>query len=90
MGNANEGSSMTQIDAARAGTLKPGELQARRAEDPVLRMRAALIADGVLTEDEAAAIEVQAKAEVQDAFEFAEASPVPDLAELLTDVYEGV
>ena len=34
--------------------------------------------------------EVQAKAEVQDAFEFAEASPVPDLAELLTDVYEGV
>ncbi|MFZ2238214.1 thiamine pyrophosphate-dependent dehydrogenase E1 component subunit alpha [Mycolicibacterium insubricum] len=70
--------------------MKPGELQARRAEDPVLRMRAALIADGVLTEDEAAAIEVQAKAEVQDAFEFAEASPVPDLAELLTDVYEGV
>lgn len=70
--------------------MKPGELAARRAEDPVLRMRAQLIADALLSEEEAAAIEARAKAEVQDAFEFAESSPVPDLSELLTDVYEGV
>lgn len=70
--------------------MKPGELDAERAADPVLRLRAKLIEEQVLTEDAAAAIEAQAKAEVDDAFEFAESSPVPDLSELLTDVYEGV
>ncbi|MCV7194492.1 thiamine pyrophosphate-dependent dehydrogenase E1 component subunit alpha [Mycolicibacterium brumae] len=70
--------------------MKPGELERERAADPVLRMRAALIADDVLTEEQAADIEADEKAAVADAFAFAEASPYPELSEGLTDVYEGV
>jgi 2-oxoisovalerate dehydrogenase E1 component len=35
------------------------------------------------------AIEAEVEAEIRDAFEFAEASPVPDAAELYTDVFGG-
>ncbi len=70
--------------------MKPGELEAERANDPVLRFRAWLIEQRVLTEPEIEAIEAQAKSDVKDAFEFAEASPLPELSELLTDVYEEV
>lgn len=70
--------------------MKPGELDAARAADPVLAFRARLIEDQVLTEAEIEQIEAEAKAEVSDAFQFAEASPLPELSELLTDVYEGV
>ncbi len=70
--------------------MKPGELESERANDPVLRFRAALIEQRVLTEPEIEAIEAQAKSDVKDAFEFAEASPLPELSELLTDVYEEV
>ncbi|BBZ05794.1 acetoin:2,6-dichlorophenolindophenol oxidoreductase subunit alpha [Mycolicibacterium chitae] len=68
--------------------MQPGELERERAADPVLRFRAWLIDNDVLSESAVETIEAQAKADVQDAFEFAEASPVPDLAEGLTDVYE--
>lgn len=68
--------------------MKPGELDARRTDDPVLRFREQLIADGVLTVAAVEAIEAEAKAEVEAAVVFATESPEPDLAEGLTDVYQ--
>ena len=70
--------------------MKPGELERERAADPVLTFRKWLIDQDVLAESDIEAIEAQAKSEVQSAFEFAEASPLPDLSEALTDVYEEV
>lgn len=70
--------------------MKPGELDEARAADPVLRFRAWLIDNDVLSEADIEAIEAQAKSEVQEAFEYAEASPPPDISEGLTDVYEEV
>lgn len=68
--------------------MKPGELDDRRAADPVLRFRAWLIDNGVLSVAEIEAIEAHAKAEVDAAVQFAIESFPPDLSEGLTDVYE--
>lgn len=67
--------------------MKPGELAAARADDPVLALRGQLIARGVLSEGEAAAVEDAAKADVDAAVAFALNSPQPDLAEGGTDVF---
>lgn len=66
--------------------MKPGELDEQRAADPVLRFRAWLIDNGVLSTPEIEAIEAQAKAEVDAAVKFAMESSAPDLSEGLTDV----
>lgn len=60
--------------------------------DPVPRFRARLIADGIATEEDLAAIEADVEARIDAAIEFALASPFPDPEkELTTDVYaEGV
>ncbi|HTF54729.1 MAG TPA: thiamine pyrophosphate-dependent dehydrogenase E1 component subunit alpha [Pseudonocardia sp.] len=63
------------------------EMQAALANDPVPAYRARLVAEGIATEDELAALEAEVKAEVTDAVEFALASPPPDPAETYTDVY---
>jgi pyruvate dehydrogenase E1 component alpha subunit len=55
--------------------------------DPVPRFRAWLIAEGHASEDELAALDEQAKAEVEEAWKFAESSPFPDVSELYADVY---
>lgn len=70
--------------------MKPGELDAARADDPVLALRARLLADGLADEAQLAAIEAAAKQEVEAAVKFATDSPPPDLAEGLTDVYQEV
>ncbi|MNI15685.1 Acetoin:2,6-dichlorophenolindophenol oxidoreductase subunit alpha [compost metagenome] len=57
------------------------------AADPVPRLRARLIADGVATEEALAAMEAGIEADLDEAVEFALASPHPDLSELETDVY---
>jgi pyruvate dehydrogenase E1 component alpha subunit len=57
------------------------------AADPVPRLRARLIADGVATEESLAAIEAGIEADLDEAVEFALASPHPALSELETDVY---
>jgi TPP-dependent pyruvate/acetoin dehydrogenase alpha subunit len=63
------------------------ELQAAIAADPYPRFRAKLIADGISSEEELAAIEAEYDAEITEALEFALASPFPGLEELSTDVY---
>ena len=63
------------------------ELEAAIAADPVLRFRKKLIDDGTATEEQLAAIEADATAEVNDAADFALNAPWPDPSTLTTDVY---
>jgi pyruvate dehydrogenase E1 component alpha subunit len=59
--------------------------------DPVPIFRARLIAEGIATETELAGIEADIEARIDEAVEFALASPFPELDELTKDVYaEGV
>lgn len=57
------------------------------ANDPVPRFRAKLIADGVATEDQLAAMEAAIEAEIDEAVEFALESPFPGAEELKRDVF---
>lgn len=58
------------------------------AADPVPRMRAQLIADGMATEAELAAYEADVEEQITEALEFALASPWPEPEALLQDVFE--
>lgn len=58
-----------------------------KANDPVTRLRALLIERNIATEEQVAEIDANAVAEVTAAVEFAEASPFPEPAENLSDVY---
>jgi 2-oxoisovalerate dehydrogenase E1 component len=64
-------------------------LAAALRDAPVPRFRARLVADGVCAEADVAALDAAAKAEVADAIEFARAAPLPDAAELYTDVFSS-
>ena len=57
------------------------------ANDPVPRFRARLITDGVATEEQLAALEAQIEADIDEAVEFALASPFPGMEELERDVF---
>jgi len=65
--------------------------KARKAEamanDPVPRFRAKLIETGVASEDQLAAMEASIEAEIDEAVEFALASPFPGVEELSRDVF---
>lgn len=67
------------------------EKAAAIAADPVPAFRAKLIATGVATEEELAAIEAAIDAEIEAAIEHALASDMPSIEELTRDVYaEGI
>jgi pyruvate dehydrogenase E1 component alpha subunit len=57
------------------------------ANDPVPRFRAKLIADGIATEEQLAAMESAIEADIDDAVEFALESPFPGIDELKRDVF---
>ena len=61
---------------------------AAMAADPVPAFRAKLIADGIATEEELSAIEAAIEADIDDALQFALASPWPVKDDLRHDVYE--
>ena len=63
------------------------EKQAAVDADPVPRFRARLIADGVASDEQLKAIEHGIEAALDEAVEFAVASPFPDARELALDVY---
>jgi pyruvate dehydrogenase E1 component alpha subunit len=63
------------------------EKAAAIANDPVPKLRARLIAEGIASEAELAAIEAQVEADLDDAVEFALASAYPALSEMKRDVY---
>lgn len=63
------------------------ELKTYMDMDPVKALEARLTDEGIATEAEVKAIKDRIKAEIDDAAEFAENSPLPDPAELYTDNY---
>jgi len=62
-------------------------IDAWRERDPIRQFREMLTADGLLTADAAEALDQEARAAIEDALRFAEASPEPDPATLLDGVY---
>lgn len=76
------GSETTHMDQAA--------LEAAIRVAPVPKFRARLLADGICAESDLAAIDAAARAEVVEAIEFARAAPLPDAAELYTDVFGSV
>jgi 2-oxoisovalerate dehydrogenase E1 component len=58
----------------------PEELQAARQHDPVKNFRALLVGEGILTEEQAVAIEAENKKQMLEAADQAEAMPDPDPA----------
>jgi pyruvate dehydrogenase E1 component alpha subunit len=69
------------------GYIPKEELAAAIAADPYPHFRTKLIADGLATEDELAAIEAGFEADLDEAVEYALNSPFPGLEELSSDVY---
>ena len=65
-------------------------LQAALDNAPIKTYRAALIEQGIATEDELGAMETEARAEVDDAMAFASSAEVPGKDELYTDVFADI
>lgn len=68
--------------------IPPAQKAAAMEADPVPRLRARLIADRIATEEELAAVEADIESQIDEAVEFALASPWPDTDELRFDVFE--
>lgn len=63
------------------------EIELWKDKDPIKRFREHLIEEGVLSAEEADKIEAQAYADIDEAVDFAEDSPEPDLATIEEGVY---
>ena len=63
------------------------ELEAVRQLDPVVNFGASLIAQGMLSHDQAERIKAQALQEINDATDAAEAASPPDVSTLFHAVY---
>jgi len=63
------------------------EVEEWKGRDAIDAIEASMVADGVANEAEVGDIRTAVQAEVDAAIEFAETSPMPDPAELLTNVY---
>nr|WP_042445294.1 thiamine pyrophosphate-dependent dehydrogenase E1 component subunit alpha [Azospirillum sp. B510] len=71
--------------------MDPAEKAAAMAADPVPAFRTRLIADGVASEAELAAIETEIDRKIDEAVEFALSSPFPGVEELRRDIFaDGV
>lgn len=73
------------VDPARYRSKE--EVERGRAQDPVAAFRARLIQAGVLDEAGVTALEAEVEQELQQAIDFADASPDPSVEELFDDVY---
>jgi pyruvate dehydrogenase E1 component alpha subunit len=67
--------------------IPPGELEAAKAADPVLRFGDRLVENGVITRSQVDEIEERGRRQVEDALAEVLASPPPALEELERDVY---
>jgi pyruvate dehydrogenase E1 component alpha subunit len=63
------------------------EVAGRRDLDPIPRLEALLVSEGVLTEEACARVLDEVAAEVAEAERFAEESPYPEAAEALEGVF---
>ncbi len=69
------------------GIRQPEELAAWQARCPIKRLGEALVASGIQTKENLAAIRFRVDQAVEDAWAFAKGSPLPDPAELLAFVH---
>ena len=74
-------------DAAHGTYRTKDEVEEYRRRDPIKVLAERMRAGGALDDAGWEALDAEVKAEVDDAYEFAERSPDPDPAELFTDVY---
>jgi pyruvate dehydrogenase E1 component alpha subunit len=74
-------------DAAHGTYRTRDEVEEYRRRDPIKVLAERMRADGTLDDAGWSALEAEVKAEVDDAYTFAEESPDPDLSELYADVY---
>ena len=73
------------------GYMDKAQKKAAMEADPVPIFRARLIAEGIASEAELSAIEAEIEARLDEAVDFALASPFPEQSEMTTDVYaDGV
>jgi TPP-dependent pyruvate/acetoin dehydrogenase alpha subunit len=97
-GRAGEGPSMIECktyrwyfhamrNAAPPETRPADEIAAWKARDPIARFESDLVARALVTKDEVARIRGEVAAELEGAVAFAEASPFPDPADLLDDMF---
>jgi acetoin:2,6-dichlorophenolindophenol oxidoreductase subunit alpha len=63
------------------------EVERWRARDPIDILRAVMIENAITTNESSERIIEEVRREIEEAIEFAEASPLPDPADLLTDVF---
>ena len=63
------------------------ELEEWKKKDPLINFEKKLLDMGVLTEDKVSDIKGSIEKELEEAVRFAEESPLPDVSELLDDVY---
>jgi pyruvate dehydrogenase E1 component alpha subunit len=63
------------------------EEDAARERDCIKRFREQVLSNGLLRQEELAAIDAQNREKIDKAVAFAEASPLPDARELYTDVF---
>ena len=68
--------------------MTPGERAQRMAQDPYPQFRHWLIENGFAVESDLASIESGIAAELEEALQFALASPLPDAQEIYRDVYQ--
>jgi pyruvate dehydrogenase E1 component alpha subunit len=66
------------------------EVEAHRKRDPIILWSERLIADGLLTTEAQEQMDREVMAEVQDAYDFADAAPEPNPEELWNDVYAPI
>ena len=76
-------------DAASGTYRTKSELDEYRKRDPINLLKGRMQSDKSLTDAEFAAMETEIGATVQDAWDFADASPEPPLEALYEDVYVG-
>ena len=72
------------------GYMDKAQKQAAIEADPVPALRAKLIADKIATEDVLASMEAELEKQIDEAVEFALASPFPTIDELAKDIYGEV
>ncbi|WNZ88956.1 thiamine pyrophosphate-dependent dehydrogenase E1 component subunit alpha [Streptococcus iniae] len=63
------------------------EVDAWKEKDPMIKYRAYLTAEGIATDEELDAIQAQVKQEVDDAYEYAQNSPDPELSVAYEDIW---
>ncbi|MFN3382470.1 MAG: pyruvate dehydrogenase (acetyl-transferring) E1 component subunit alpha [Runella zeae] len=63
------------------------EVEEYKRRDPIETIKEKILANGIATEEEIAAIDAKVKQQVEESVKFAEESPWPDASEIYTDIY---